>query len=265
MKIRQFLIICSIITTSLSAQDIKPPRESYFFLGIGLPLVKVRDEAHSPLMYRGFIPTLRLGHESINGDYVSRMTVSASFGTTKPKTRPKPERVLSSMEMSYLQLNYTYYSRLYTYHTEGWNQYLGGALTLTLDTRSYNLPSNNLIGYQVNMSLNVGGFTQKQLKNAWRYNYEIFTPVVSYSLRPTYLGMLPMTGADIKPKSFFSNGKIVTVDKLFRLYNRFSFDEQVKSYRQRRLFYSWDFQSNTVSKPLKSIVTGIGYEMLFKM
>ena len=265
MKTRLLLFISIAICTCLTAQDPKPERESYFFLGLALPLVKVRDEAHSPLTYRGVASSLRLGRETINGDFVSRTTISATFGTAKPKTRPKPERTLSGVEISGLQINYTYYKQVGNYYTEGWNRYFGGALTLTLDSRSYNLPSNNLLGYQFNLSLNAGGFTQKKLNAKWRFNYEVFTPLLSYSLRPTYLGMLPMQGTDISPKNVFSNGKIVTVDKLFRLYNRFSFDEQFKSYRARRLFYEWDFHNNLVSKPLKSIVTGIGYESLFKL
>lgn len=265
MKRRLLLCISFLPCFLLCAQDIKPSRDKYFFLGLGLPLVTVRDEAHSPLKYKGFTPTLRLGFENINGDFVSRMTVSTSIGTAKPKTRPKPERPISGMTISHIQINYTYYSILNAYSKEGWNRYVGGAATLTFDVRSYNLPSNNLMGYQVNFSLNAGGFIQKQLNDKCRFNYEAFTPLMSYSLRPTYLGMLPMKGSDINPKNVFLNGKIVTVDKLFRLYNRFSCDQQIKPYRAHRLFYAWDFHSNTISKPLKSVMGGLGYESLFKM
>ncbi len=263
---RQFLLCYFLISyIFLSAQDIKPPREKYFFLGVGLPFMTVRDEAHSPLKYQGFAPTLRIGFENINGDYISRMTISAAFGTAKPKTRPKPKGALSGMGINNIQFNYTYYSILNTYNQEGWNRYVGGAATLTFDVRAYNLPSNNLMGYQVNLSLNAGGFIQKQISERKHFNYEAFTPLVSYSLRPTYLGMLPMKGSDINPKYVFSNGQIVTVNRLFRLYNRFAYDQQIKSYRVHRYFYSWDYHSNTISKPLKSVIGGVGYESLFKM
>jgi hypothetical protein len=265
MKRWLFLTFILTISTLLTAQDLKPPRENYFFLGFGLPLVTVRDEAHSQLNYRGFGPTFRFGFENINGDFVSRLTVSTVLGRTKPKTKPKPEQMLSGMDISNIQVNYTYYTILNTYSKADWNRYLGGAATVTLDLRSYNLPSNNLLGYQINFSLNTGGFVQKQLTDKNRFNYEVFTPLLSYSLRPTYLGMLPIKGSDMNPWTIFSNGKIVTVDKLFRLYNRFSFDQQIKPYRAHRLFYSWDFHSNTITKPLKSVMGGFGYEALFKL
>jgi hypothetical protein len=265
MKIQLLFAFFSLNTLFLLAQDLKPPRERYFFLGLGIPLATVRDEAHSPLKYQGFAPTFRLGFENINGDFVSRITASASLGTAKPKTRPKPERMLSGMEISTFQINYTYYSILNTYKKTDWNSYLGGAATLTFDLRSYNLPSNNLLGYQVNFSLNLGGFSQKQMSDRTRFSYEIFTPIVSYAMRPNYVGMIPTKGGNINPQNIFLNGRLVTIDKLFRLYNRFSLDQQIKPYRAHRLFYSWDYYNNTVSKPLKSIIGGLGYEALLKM
>jgi hypothetical protein len=265
MKRWLFLFFILTISTLITAQDLKPPRDNYFFLGFGLPIVNVRDEAHSQLKYRGLAPIFRFGFENINGDFVSRITVSTAFGRAKPKTKPKPDRILSGMDISNIQFNYAYYTLINTYSNKNWNQYLGGAATVTLDLRSYSLPSNNLLGYQINFSLNAGGFVQKQSNQKNRFNYEIFTPLLSYSLRPTYLGMLPIKGSDMNPWAIFSNGKIVTVNKLFRLYNRFSFDQQLKPYRAHRLFYSWDFHSNTVSKPLKSVMGGFAYETLFKL
>ena len=265
MKKTVLLILTLSLTFYLKAQDPKPPRDVYFFLGIGLPIIKVRDEAHSSLKYQGFMPTLRVGYEEINQNYVSRIAVSASFGTATPKTTPKPQQNISNLEVNNIQVNYTYYKRSGAFDTEGWNRYVGGAFTMTIDMRSYNLPSNNLLGYQVNTSLNIGGFIQKKLDAKWRFNYEAFTPILSYTLRPTYMGMIPMKGGDFNAKSVFTNGKIVTINKLFRFYNRFSFDQTINDHRQRRLNYSWDFHSNTVSKPLKSIVAGVGYESLFKM
>ena len=259
-----FLIFVSFLPT-LKAQETSPPRQVYFFLGVGFPIVKVRDLAHSPLKYHAWTPTLRLGHEDINGDYVSRVTLSAGFGGGTTRAKPKAEQNQSAFDVSYFQVNFTYYRLAGTFNTEGWNRYLGGALTFTVDMRNYNLPSNNLTGYQVNGSLNVGGFIQKKLSDDWRFNYEAFTPVVSYCIRPNYIGMAPSERGDFNIKNVLKSGRMVTFNKLFRFYNRFSFDQQINDHRQRRLFYAWDFHNNTVSKPLQSSSGGIGYESLFKM
>lgn len=264
---KRILIFLSIMILAFSSngQDPKLPRSVYFFLGIGLPIMKVRDQGHSPLKYQGFLPTLRIGYEQINESYVSRVVVSASFGMTSPKNKPRPQQTISNAEVNQLQINYSYYKHISQYSPNGWNTYLGGVFTITMDLRNYNLPSNNLLGYQINASLNPGSFIQKNLDDKWRFNYEAFTPVLSYALRPSYMGMIPMKDGDFNAKSVLSNGKIVTVNKLFRFYNRFSFDQTINDHRQRRINYAWDFHSNRLSKPLKSIISGVGYESLFKM
>ncbi len=265
MKKTLLLLLIVANLTDTKAQDPQEARQIYFFLGVGLPIVKIRDEGYSPLKYQGWTPTLRLGYERISKISVSRIAVSASIGAAKPQSSPKVQQNLSSADVTNIQFSYAYYRRSGAYNTEGWNSYLGGALTLTFDVRNYNLPSNNLVGYQTNASLNLGAFAQNKLSDTWRFNYEVFTPIISYALRPNYLGMLPMKGTDFNAKNVFSNGKVVTVNKLFRFYNRLSFDQQIKDYRQRRIHYTWDYHSNTISKNLKSVSAGMGYESLFKM
>lgn len=265
MKALWIFFFITLISMNTHAQDPQLPRQIYFFLGVGLPIMKIKDEGHSPLKYQGWIPTMRLGYEATSKNSVSRVAVSAALGVAKPQSIPNVQRNPSSTDVTNIQFSYVYYKRLGAYDTEGWNTYVGGALTFTFDIRNYALPSNNLVGYQTNASLNMGAFAQNKLSGQWRFNYEAFTPVISYTLRPNYLGMLPMKGTDFNAKNVFSNGKIVTMNKLFRFYNRLSFDQQIKDYRQRRLFYSWDYHSNTVSKNLKSVSGGLGYESLFKM
>jgi hypothetical protein len=261
--------ILYIIFTSVSfksfSQDLGLKNNTYFFLGLGLPFVKVRDMANSPQTYTGVVPTLRLGYESNNSDRVLRAFVSASFGSTSPKSKPKTDRIISNMDFSNLQVNFAYYKSLNRNSTEGVNAYLGGGLSLYLDMREYNLPSNNIIGYMVNSSLNIGSFLQRNVDDKWHFNYEGFFPILSHSMRPNYIGMLPMKGEDFSPKKVLSTGSFVTLNKYFRFYNRFSFDQKIKDYRSRRLFYIWDFNWNSVSKTVKSIVGGVGYESLFKM
>ena len=265
MKAWSIFFFTIIISINIQAQDPQLPRQVYFFLGVGLPIMKVKDEGHSPLKYQGWTPTVRLGYEAISKTEVSRIAISAGLGVAKPYSKPKAQRNPSSTDVTNIQFSYAYYTRSGAYDTEGWNTYFGGALTVSFDIRNYTLPSNNLVGYQANASLNMGAFAQNKLSDQWRFNYEAFTPIISYTLRPNYLGMLPMKGTDFNAKNVFSNGKIVTMNKLFRFYNRLSFDQQIKDYRQRRLYYSWDYHSNTVSKNLKSVSGGFGYESLFKM
>jgi hypothetical protein len=268
MKYLPIFLIFSFFSTNVMAQEPLSARgDKYFFLGLSFPIQKVRDQAHSQQLYRGWTPTVRIGHERIGQDVVSRIAFSYTMGVLSPKTRPKPERQLSSAEVNAIQVSYTYYKRVGTYSTEGWNRYVGGALSFTFDARTYNLPSNNLFGYQCNTSFNAGGYVQKKLGDGWRFNYEAFTPIVSYALRPNHIGMPPLTTGDFSGgfKRILTSGKVVTVNKLFHFYNRFSFDQQINDHRQRRISYTWEALINKVSQPLNSVNGGLGYTSLFKM
>jgi hypothetical protein len=258
-------VLCICLTYNAIAQDLSGNNNTYFFLGLGVPLVKVKDLAHSPLTYRGITPTLRVGYESNTTRYLSRISFSASFGSAHPKSKPKAERTLSALMMTNVQINFAYYKRLGTFSTEGGNSYLGGNFSFYFDMRDYNLPSNNLTGYMVNTSLNVGGFYHNKMSDKWRFNYEAYTPLLTYSLRPNYIGMLPLKGEDFSPKKILSTGRFATFDKFFRFYNRFAFDQQIKTYRSRRLSYFWDYHWNVLSKPIKTVAGGGGYESFFKM
>lgn len=272
MKSLPFIVFFSLVSTLSTAQDLLENRGNYFFIGFSLPIVKVRDLGHSPQLYQGLVPTLSIGYQQIERDYVFRQSVSFSFsmgpfGTIAPKTRPKPQQQMSSASVNAFQVSAGLYKRVGDYDTEGWNRYIGGALTFTFDGRLYNLPSNNLFGYQCNTSLNVGGFVEKKLSETWRFNYEAFTPVLSYALRPNHVGMIPLTTGDFSDgfKRFIKSGKVLTVNKLFRFHNQFSFNKQINDHRQRQFSYTWDAVVNRMSQPLNSITGGLGTESLFKM
>ena len=84
-------------------------------------------------------------------------------------------------------------------------------------------------------------------------------------MRPNYIGLMPLTTGDFSVKKVLQTGKFVTVNKVFRLYNRLGFDQQINDHRQRRLSYTWDGLMNNVSRPLRSVSAGLTYESLFKM
>ncbi len=272
MKVLSFALFFLLLSTVSTAQDLLENRGNYFFIGFSLPIVKVRDLGHSAQLYQGLVPTLSTGYQQIEKDFASRLSFSfsfsmGSFGVIAPKTRPKPQPQMSGASVNIFQVSGGVYKRVGNYDTEGWNRYVGGSLSFTFDGRLYNLPSNNIFGYQCNTSLNVGGFVEKKLDNTWRFNYEAFTPVLSYALRPNHVGMIPLTTGDFSDgaKRFIKSGKILTVNKLFRFYNRFSFDKQINDHRRRQFSYTWDAVVNRMSQPLNSITGGLGTESLFKM
>jgi hypothetical protein len=267
LQITGFALLCS---TSLIAQEPLSARgDNYFFLGLSLPITKVRDQAHSPQTYQGLTATFNLGYDRIGRDVATRLAFSYTMSPAglSPKARPKPERQLSSADVNAIQVSVGLYKRVGDYDVEGWNRYVGGSLSFTFDSRIYNLPSNNIFGYQVNTSLNAGAFVQKKMNNNWHFNYEATTPLISYAFRPNHVGMIPLTtgGFSNNFKKITATGKVVTINKLFRFYNRFSLEQQINDHRKRRYTYTWEATMNRIAQPLNSVSGGLGYESLFKM
>jgi hypothetical protein len=269
---KSLLITCLflLLYSGLTAQEPTTPLgDNYFFLGLSLPIMKVRDHAHSPQIYQGLTPTLSIGYDRIGQDVVTRFAFSYTMSLLglSPKTRPKPVQQMSSADVSLLQFSAAAYKRVGDFDVEGWNRYLGGALTFTIDTRSYALPSNNVFGYQINTALNAGLFVQKKVNSDGRFNYEAQMPLLTYALRPNHIGMPPITTGDFSAsmKKILLSGKVVTVNKLFRFYNRFSYEKQINDHRKRRFTYAWEASMNRVEQPLYEVMGGVGYESLFKM
>jgi hypothetical protein len=273
MFLKKLSFIGNLLLFSLfaHAQDpISAGGDTYFFLGISAPIIKVRDLGHSLQTYRGVATTLRAGYERIGREQVARVTGAVTFGSLSPKAKPKTDRQLSRGEITQIHFSYAFYQRTgANYLPQDWNRYIGGAFTVLVDMRDYNLPSNNLMGFQMNTSLNIGGFVQRALDNRWRFNYEAQTPILSYAVRPNYIGMFPISVGTLNGRNaalqVLKSGKVVTVNKLFRFYNRFGFDQTVKDHRQRRFSYAWEMLHNRVSQPMTSVIGGLGYESLFKM
>ncbi|NJN35326.1 MAG: hypothetical protein HC817_14805 [Saprospiraceae bacterium] len=258
-------IFIAIWASVLVAQEL--PRQTYFFMGIAFSSFKTKDEAHSPLTYKGSGLTFRVGFEEINPNFVARFAANISVGGASPKLKPRQTTGQSSFSLNNIDILYSHYRRINGENTEGWQNYAGGTFYFTFDTRAYTLPSNNLNGFQINMGLNGGVFLNKNIGSDWRFNYEPNATLLAYSIRPNYIG-LPETEqiGRFSLKSLLRSGRFATVNRFFRFQNRFSFDQQVKEWRQNRFYYAWDWTNNqTAAALLQSVHSHLGYETLFKL
>jgi hypothetical protein len=145
--------------------------------------------------------------------------------------------------------------------------YAGGSVSFLADVRQYSLPSNNVLGFQSNVTFNAGVLLRENLNHQWRFNYEATTPLLALTLRPSYVGMpLLRDTFEVSPKTFLKGIKITTLPKFVGFKNTFSFDQQIKDHRARRLSYDWFVLANrSAQKPVYWSGGGFGYQSLFKM
>jgi hypothetical protein len=245
------------------------PVGKHFFLGLNIAFGKVRDKGHSPQIYSGALIDVLVGHEEMSPKAIKRFTIKGSFGGAEPKTKRKAPKQLSALTWTDITFTYAYYTNTQTAPSSQKDAlYFGGAATINADLRSYNLPTNNVFGFNVESALNAGLFYNRKMgTSAWRFQYEAYTPILSYSIRPNYLGMVPIQNADFDFNlgNILKMGKLATWNKNWGFYNRFSFDQKIKEYRRRRLSYVWQWQLNTTASTLSTVKTSAGYESIFKL
>ena len=237
-------------------------------MGVGVPIARVKDKAHSPLAYSGFALNLHLGFERISPTEISRFAInSILYCQMTPKVSPRPKRSLSVADLNSGQFTYSYYRQ------QGGGKYVGGQAILQLDMTNYSLPSNNVLGYQLNFSVGVGGQYRNKIdeKNNRYLNYEAQLPLLTYTLRPAYVGMpKQLKELDLNQKNgnwqYLKQGKITTVHQFFQFKNRIDIEQQNNEYRANRLHYTWQYLYNgSQPKSLRQVIGGVGYDTFFKM
>ena len=258
------LISTSSLLNANAQRELPIGNNNYFFLGIGLSIHKIRDEAHSPLIYKGLQTQLKIGFENINQQYDAKLMLTYSLGILRPHGIPKPKTTLSEADLNHIQFAFAYYKHIGDYIPGIPNYFFGGALTFYLNALNYNLPSNNTIGLESFAAINIGGLMHNRINKLWDMEYELYTPCLSYGIRPTYVGM-PLQRENFKLAKINQWAKWATFNKVFQIYSRLDADQLITDYRRRQFSYTWDYHYNTLSKKLQSVNSALEYESLIKM
>jgi hypothetical protein len=181
--------------------------------------------------------------------------------------------MMSNADFNRIQFSYGYYLKLQNNElssNENTNLntlgLIGATFQIDFSSNDYNLPSNNLLGYYGTTSLNVSGRFQQPIgKDSTKsFNYEATLPLVSYAIRPNYIGMMPLIDGTYDLIKIVQQGKFATLNQLFHFYNRLEFQSQNKFYIANRFNYDWEYRNNTTEQPFRSVMSGFGYEALFK-
>jgi hypothetical protein len=273
MNITQFSFIFNIFIATASFGQNTALLGKYFHVGMVIPMVHIRDKGHSPLIYSGNGLKFQLGFEYHRLNTVARSQFSYTYSPMRPSSKPIARPMLSNSEYNRIQLSYGYYMKWQKdaplldinspFTAKNW---FGAMLNVDFTFNDYNLPSNNLFGYYGVASLLASSrFQQAFQKDSTKsFNYEATIPVLSYSVRPNYIGMMPLEDGTFNFKSILKQGKWSTLNQLFHFYNRFELQTQNKFYIANRFKYEWEFRNNTNQEAFRSITGGFGYETLFK-
>jgi hypothetical protein len=237
----------------------------YFHLGIAIPILHLYDKGHSPLTYSGRGVKLQFGFEYHRENYMARTQFSYTYSPVSPSSKPRPRVMMSNADYNRIQFSYGYYRKLKNnispsdaisnLNTSNW---LGATFNIDFSSNDYNLPSNNLFGYYGTTSLNLSGRFQTPIgqDSTKSFNYEATMPLISYAIRPNYIGMMPLIDGTFDFVKIAKQGAFATLNQLFQ--------SQDKFYIANRFNYEWEFRNNTTQQLFRSVIGAFGYETLFK-
>ncbi len=265
MKCIYLILFIAVLNCKVAAQETFNDGNRYFFIGIKLPILAVRDECHSPLIYRGLEPTLRAGFITRRTNEYNEFTIELGFGDLAPRVKPVTNKVISNASSSHFAIRSRHAYILDTYKSGAANTYLGVDVSYVFGARQYNLPSNNLYGYNSSFAISAFGIFQNNLKDNWQFSYDAHIPLISVVHRPDYMGLPNFSDSKNFLGRVFGTSSLVTLNKKIELNHRLTFTNSVNDHHQRALSYEGQFLAQFVSKPLHSTSGGLGYTEMFKL
>jgi hypothetical protein len=237
-----------------------------FVIGLGIPIFKVRDKGHSPLMYKGISTSIYLAFENYDIDkYVSHKLIF-HFGDLTPKFKPKANNPTNKVALNFLEYKYTNTNRIgdLDIGPNITSQNIGYTLSVRSDVRIYNLLANNVVGFYSSLFSIGPAYRYVHLAND-RSNKIVVQGdlnLLSVAMRPNYLGTIEFSG--FKPSKFeiLKKFKVAPFWKDFIISTDFN-----TQFKHRNSFstlgYNWYYQHNTQSQPLDMNYGGFYYNANF--
>ncbi len=262
---RLIILLFLGLAVKSSAQETFNDGNRYFFIGVKLPILAVRDEGHSPLIYRGLESTLRFGFVTRRTTEYGEIAFELGFGEISPRVKPVTNKIMSNASSSHFTFVTRHAYLLNNYSAGSANTYLGFDVRYSFNARQYTLPSNNLFGYTSSFAISAFGMFQNNISTNYLFNYDAHVPLLSLEHRPDYMGLPNFSESKSIVGRIFGSGKIVTFDKKLELNHRFTITNSVNDHHQRALSYEGQYLQNFVSRPLHSTSGGFAYTELFKL
>jgi hypothetical protein len=256
-----FALLCCL---SLSAQENAfNTNGKYLTLGVGIPIHTVRDQAHTPLAYRGSGFRIFTNFEEIKDNGIFRLSFSMDNATLKAKIKPRRD-IPGAAELNEIAFSVGYYTGVGEEMNSDNRQYVGVTFNVQANNRSYPLPTNNTQSLLFQSSFSIGALDRRSIDGSdrWTATTRVELPVITALYRPTFIGVGPFLHLpEVKGKDFFGNLDVVTLNKFFKITVGIDADNQVRDWRSDRLAYDWSLLYTPLpkTKPMIATVGSLGY------
>jgi hypothetical protein len=258
MKSLYLTILCLILTLNVFSQLSKQ-----FYLEAGYSNQIVQDKGHSPLSYQG--DGLFFGLSSFADKTHYRLFRGIQYGSNSISSGTG-EGINYELNRANRTNVLGHYGILRKTSFKKIDLSWGAQLSGMLDYIAFNQKANNLIGYELNFTLNPAIHAEYGLNEKLKLSFSGNIPVLGYSIRPEALGLFPMRNFDLDLAQILTGGSLVSLHNYFSLSTRTSLHFPVK-HIPLVIFYDYSGGVNNSSerKAYSTNKIGLQIPLVFKL
>lgn len=243
-------------------------RQHYLHFGPGWIYNTTRDEAISPLRYKGHGLSLAIGYERQTAEQMSEVWLRAQYGSISPRHEGpfSASMLLTRADLGYRQL---YHAR--NFLNDRCTLFLGGAFLTAAVYREHNLFSNNAYQYDYASSLSIDGRATRAVALGQRtllLDWQVSVPFLSALLRPGYNSSIP-EGFIYHPekpvKAVLASARLGTFATYWRILSTAAVTYHLHNGNKIRLGYSWDLYHYENVNRLTSATHTVHFSLLFNL
>lgn len=249
-----FCLLCAFVAASphdgfgqQSATDTVAQR--FLLFSPGYAMQHGRDEGMSPLTYRGSHFHGTIGVEKRKKDNLNALHFSAAIGKMQAYNAPITTRP-SALALR-LQMDYSYQRRIGIWLDDQLAVYVGASWNNLLHVLWHRQYVNNSLNYIFSSAIGPSGQVDYQFKiksKQFRIHAQLQIPLLAFNMRPAYASSLPegyIAQDRSNVRAFFDSGKLVTLNRFFRLRNTLGVAHPLRNGNELFLNYCWDYYSSS--------------------
>lgn len=243
-------------------------RQHYLHFGPGWSYNNTRDEAVSPLRYKGGGPALAIGYERETAERSGEVWLQGQYGRITPR---QTDLFSAAMLLARADIGYRQLYLAGNFPDKRYSIFLGGGFLTTAVYREHNLFTNNAYQYDYAASISLEACVKRAIPVKQRtlsLDWKLSLPFLSALLRPGYNSSIPegfiyypekpakAVLASAEPGIFASYWRVLsTVGATYHLHNG----------NRIRLGYSWDTYRYSNGNRLTSATHTVYFLLLFNL
>ncbi len=262
--------LCFGISLTAAGQPGAAARRNYLDLSPGLTFHQVKDDALSPVRYRGVLPALALGWLK---DKPGRKLVEWQLPLQFASLRSRAAKAYLPMKATAFRadLDYVHLRRLFPARERRTGEFfLGGSLHTFLAVRFAPQLDNSAIGYDHFYSLAVSGAYRRPFRlgaKTLQHYHRVSLPLLSYGTRPDYMNTFDLIapGGNDPLGDAYGRARFCSFGSFARVMVRNTLFYPVRGGNGLGLTYEWQAYGASFRVPVRAASHALRFSLLVNL